>query len=578
TFNADNGSANTTQMRKFNQRLNSVPNPTKTEYLFKGWKYDDVDDLGNSVTKYWDFDEDRVKGDITLTADWFKATLTLVDIEVTPKAGGYDALTTMTDSDLEVIAHYTTDSPDYPMYDSKLSLDDVSGYKIIYGSSDGKLHVNNPGITITYSYGGVTRTKSLTLTVNPKLLDEEMSANGVKFENKTVVFDGTAKEIGEVQGELPIQISEVQYEYWFGGSVVEKSSVVNIGLYTVRAKFISSDPDYAASDMEATLTISRTGAAGDIDPDDPNSSGDPTNPGDDKDLDLSKVEEFLQKYWQPIVTAICIILILIFTGKGLGYASKRRENKRTIDSKYSTYYAVAGTGLFGLTYTNWTIVACVMMGVTVLSFVFMLLEKRGYKKSQRELEDAKEEFIRNQEDAKERRRDEDMKMMFMRMMGGNPNGSGQTQGGFAYAGQGLGADEIRGIVSETMTAMLPNFQQYLPQQASNNDEVIKDLIEGQKAIMKKLAEKPVERVVEKEVAAASVGDEVLEKLASMMQSNSKVNEKTLEKIVSKLQPVASDETLLKVVAQSGVNDETIKQMLKTQEDLMHNQEKLMEKI
>ncbi|MDE6758454.1 MAG: InlB B-repeat-containing protein [Clostridia bacterium] len=573
TFNADNGSSNTTQMRKFNQRLNSVPNPTKTEYLFKGWKYDDVDDLGNSVTKYWDFDEDRVKGDITLTADWFKATLTLVDIEVTPKAGGYDALTTMTDSDLEVIAHYTTDSPDYPTYDSKLSLDDVSGYKIIYGSSDGKLHVNNPGITITYSYGGVTRTKSLTLTVNPKLLDEEMSANGVKFENKTVVFDGTAKEIGEVQGELPIQISEVQYEYWFGGSVVEKSSVVNIGLYTVRAKFISSDPDYAASDMEATLTISRTGAAGDIDPDDPSSSGDPNQPAD------GAFEELLKKLkdlplWQLIASVISIILILIFVSKTISNESKRKKAKKTIEKKYNTYYAAA---FLGLSVTNWTVIACVLMGCALLTMIFMLISQKRRNSAEEQLDEAKEEFERNQRDIDTKRRDEDMKMMFMHMMGGNANGNGQ-QGGYAYAGQGLGADEIRGIVSETMTAMLPNFQQYLPQQASNNDEVIKDLIEGQKAIMKKLAEKPVERVVEKEVAAASVGDEVLEKLASMMQSNSKVNEKTLEKIVSKLQPVASDETLLKVVAQSGVNDETIKQMLKTQEDLIHNQEKLMEKI
>ncbi|MDE7348678.1 MAG: InlB B-repeat-containing protein, partial [Clostridia bacterium] len=202
TLKLDNGSADITQMRKFNQRLLPVSNPTKDEHVFKGWKYDDVDDNGNPTTKYWDIDEDRVKGDMTLTADWFKAKLTLVDIEVTPKAGGYEALTVMQDGDLEVIAHYTTDSPDYPTYDQKIRLDDASGYKIIYSSSDGKLHVNNPGITVTYSYDGVTRTKPLTLTVNPKSLDEEMIAGGVTFENKTVVFDGTAKEIGEVKGEL----------------------------------------------------------------------------------------------------------------------------------------------------------------------------------------------------------------------------------------------------------------------------------------------------------------------------------------------------------------------------------------
>ncbi|MDE6758780.1 MAG: hypothetical protein K2J89_05845, partial [Clostridia bacterium] len=335
------------------------------------------------------------------------------------------------------------------------------------------------------------------------------------------------------------------------------------------------------------------------DPDDPNSSGDPTNPGDDnKDpgddsgIDLSKVEEFLQKYWQPIVTLISILLILIFTGKGISYASKRKKIKKTIDKKYSTYYAAAGTGLFGLTYTNWTIVASIMMGVAVLSLIFMLLEKRSYSKAEEELSEAKEETA----ERKKSEEKEEMKMMFMHMMGGNAggmNGNGQ-QGGFVYAGQGLGADEIRGIVSETMTALLPGVQQMLPQQASSNDElvqklveqnahneeVIKNLAQGQEKLMKKLEkQQPVERVIEKEIAATTISDEVLDKLASKLQpSSSNISDEALEKLASKLQPVASDETILKVVNHTDQNDETIKQMLKTQEDLMRNQEKLMEKI
>jgi hypothetical protein len=178
------------------------------------------------------------------------------------------------------------------------------------------------------------------------------------------------------------------------------------------------------------------------------------------------------------------------------------------------------------------------MGVAVLSLVFMLIEKKGYKKSQRNLEDAKEEFERNKEEEKERRRDEEMQMMLMRMMGGNAGNmqNGMGAQGFAYAPQqGLGAEEIRGIVSETMTALLPGMQQMLPQQASTNDEVIKSLIEGQKAIMQKLSEQqPVERVIEKEVATSNI----------------------------------NEERILKVVAQTENNDETIKQLLKNQESIM----------
>ncbi|MDE5990003.1 MAG: hypothetical protein K2H36_00280, partial [Clostridia bacterium] len=201
-------------------------------------------------------------------------------------------------------------------------------------------------------------------------------------------------------------------------------------------------------------------------------------------------------------------------------------------------------------------------------------------RAEEEFEDAKEEYERNREELAERKKSEEkeeMKMMFMHMMGGNSNGNGQ-QGGYAYAGQGLGADEIRGIVSETMTAMLPNFQQYLPQQASNNDELVEKLLaktekneETIQKLMKKIAEQPTERVVEREVASANLNDEMLEKLANMMQSSSNVNKKTLEQIINKLQPIASDETILKVVNQTEQNDETIRRIL-------DNQEKLMEKI
>ncbi|MDE5990340.1 MAG: hypothetical protein K2H36_02015, partial [Clostridia bacterium] len=263
---------------------------------------------------------------------------------------------------------------------------------------------------------------------------------------------------------------------------------------------------------------------------------------DDKDGNsgLDKFEEFLQKYWQPIVTLICIILILIFTGKGIGYANKRKKIKKNIERKYSTYYAAAGTGLFGLTYTNWTIVACIMIGVTVLSFIFMLLEKRAYSNAEEELEEAKEEFERNKKEEEKqeaKRQNEEMQMMFMRMMGGNPNGNGQ-QGGYAYAQQPTwGAEEMRGMITEVVTALLPGVQQMLPQQASTNNELVEKLLEKTtknedaiQKLIKKVSEQPAEKIVEREVAATSV------------------------------------------------SDETIKQMLKTQENMLRNQDKLIEKM
>ena len=69
---------------------------------------------------------------MTLTADWFKAVLTLQDIEVTVKEGGYEALSELKDGDLEVIAHYTytDDAGEEQTLDLKIRLDGQTGYKI----------------------------------------------------------------------------------------------------------------------------------------------------------------------------------------------------------------------------------------------------------------------------------------------------------------------------------------------------------------------------------------------------------------------------------------------------------------
>ncbi|MDE7078923.1 MAG: hypothetical protein K2O95_02250, partial [Clostridia bacterium] len=301
------------------------------------------------------------------------------------------------------------------------------------------------------------------------------------------------------------------------------------------------------------------------DPNNPNNPSDPEDPGnngdDNKDpgdgsnpIDSEKVKEFLQKYWQPIVTLISILLILIFTGKGLGYASKRRKIKKTIDKKYSAYYAIAGTGLFGLPNMTWTIVASIMAGVAVLSFIFMLLEKRTYSKAEEELEEAKEEYARNET----KRRDDEMQMMFMRMMGGNTNGG--AQGGYAYAQQPmLGAEEMRGMISEVVTALLPGVQQMLPQQASTNNELVEKLLEkttkneeAMQKLIKKVAEQPVERVIEKEVAATSVNEELIRRLVEcqeliMRKLSEQPTEKIIEKEVKVEVPVEVEKVVEKVV-------------------------------
>ncbi len=237
------------------------------------------------------------------------------------------------------------------------------------------------------------------------------------------------------------------------------------------------------------------------------------SPGNGLDDLLEKLKDL--PLWQIIVSVVSIILMIAFLAKIGSCESKRKKANKKIE-KYSTYFAGA---FLGLSFANWTVVACSLAGGAVVCLIGMIIAIHRQSSAEDELDEVKEEYEKNQ-------RKEEMRMMFMGMAGGQ----GGNMGGGYVVQQGLGADEIRGIVSETMTALLPGMQQLLPQQASSNDEVIKSLVDGQRVIMQKLAEQPAERIVEKEVVATTA------------------------------------------------NDETIKQMMKTQESLMQNQEKLMEKI
>jgi len=209
--------------------------------------------------------------------------------------------------------------------------------------------------------------------------------------------------------------------------------------------------------------------------------------------DGGALEELLEKIkgwplWQLIAGSISILLTLLFLAKTASYESRRKKAVKKTE-KYTTG-VYAATGLFGLTMTSWTVIASCLMVAAAASFVIMLIAKSRCIKAEETLEESKEEYNNNllekkkEEDAlrrdeedrrreqdnmrredEMRRRDEEMKMMFMHMMGGaGANmGSGGAQGAAYTVQSGIGAEEIRGIISETVTALLPGVQQLLPQ-------------------------------------------------------------------------------------------------------------------
>ncbi len=375
-----------------------------------------------------------------------------------------------------------------------------------------------------------------------------------EIEKKKIVAQWDTSGKSPILSEISKEDKEaIEYEYYDGeGNLVEESQLEAGKTYTVKAKIkdeYRSNYEFVGVDgstlNEGVETDGEEFEMKDYDPNDPNdpnhpdNPNNPNNPDGDNDndgngsVDFEKVGEILKQWWQVVASGISIILIIIFLAKTIGYERRRKEAKKENDERYKTFYAVSGTGLFGLAMTGWTALACILMVSAVASFAIMEVAKNRCSKAEKELSYSKEEYNR---------------MMYMRMMGGNAGNmqNGMGAQGFAYAPQqGLGAEEIRGIVSETMTALLPGMQQMLPQQASANDELVQKLIEQNEKLMQKLSEQqPVERVIEKEVSSSNI----------------------------------NDERILKVVAQSENNDETIKRMLKTQEDLMRNQDRLMEKI
>ncbi|MDE6604573.1 MAG: hypothetical protein K2K85_00945, partial [Clostridia bacterium] len=335
------------------------------------------------------------------------------------------------------------------------------------------------------------------------------------------------------------------------------------GTYTVKVTLNDTENYFIRSGAICTFKIvDENGNAPDYDPTDPNQRPSGNDPGSG-DNSGGTLDEILQKLkeiplWQIIASIISIILILIFASKGFGYLSKSKQNKRMAESKYKTYYAGA---FLGLATAGWTAIACVLMGLAVLSIVFMAIAKSKYNKSLIYAEELRDEYERNKADIEERkrqeeymrrdeearRRDEDMQMMFMRMMGGGNAGAGgnmgqgMPQGGFGFVQQGIGAEELKGIISETVTALLPGMQQMLPQQAGISEDTVQKMLDQNDEKIQKMMEKNderIEKLLDKimELSANQGAPQVIEKVVEKPVEIEKIVEKEVpvEKIVEKV--------------------------------------------
>ncbi|MDE6474164.1 MAG: hypothetical protein K2L70_03615 [Clostridia bacterium] len=397
-------------------------------------------------------------------------------------------------------------------------------------------------------------------------LDGENVNDGVaviEFEIKTMSIDGSDGNWTDVRKPPSLKINKkqlagIEYKYAdMDGNLLSFAELKSGNTYKIRAvikdktNYAFADGTYETDWREFSVSANEVLS----DPSDPSAypdapdenlpSGEPGGndpsgnvPGSGDEGGSGTLDEILAKLkeiplWQLIAGIISIVLIIIFLSKTAGYESKRKKYKKKAD-KLETVYAIAP--FLGMAESGWTAIACTLMGLAVASLVIMIIAKNRCNKAEENYEDCLEEYNRNQRDLEERKRDENLRMMFMGMQGmnGGNMGQGMSQGGYVVQ-QGLGIEEMRGLISETVTALLPGMQQMLPQQASTNDELVNKLIEQNERLMQKLAEQPTEKVVEKEVTVTSaVNEDVVKQMIDKNDERFEQMMKTQEALIAKL--------------------------------------------
>ncbi|MDE7372793.1 MAG: hypothetical protein K2N18_01890, partial [Clostridia bacterium] len=151
--------------KKYNEQLSEPTPPHNGQKLFTGWYYDVYDDEGNKTDeKRWDFDN-RITGDLVLTAHWLDAN-DLDRIEIKNNTATYSATNPIQNGDLTVTAYFkgtldgnTVEVPvvlTWAEYSNNIVYDPDANFNPGPNDFDGCLHVllDTDGVTkIPYTVG-----------------------------------------------------------------------------------------------------------------------------------------------------------------------------------------------------------------------------------------------------------------------------------------------------------------------------------------------------------------------------------------------------------------------------------------
>ncbi|MDE6411549.1 MAG: hypothetical protein K2L02_03315 [Clostridia bacterium] len=161
-----------------------------------------------------------------------------------------------------------------------------------------------------------------------------------------------------------------------------------------------------------------------------------------------------------ILSGVSLVLIVVFAVMSLNSASAAKEAKAKTKKLATMTYSFAPASLlmlFGLSYTNWWIIAGVLMGVALIMAIVAFMLKGKKKKAFAALEEEQLRVADEKEYAKEEkaredqiRRDNEMRMMFASMQ----QNYQQPQIDFNAL-----QDSMQNMITSTVQALLPGLQQ-----------------------------------------------------------------------------------------------------------------------
>ncbi len=324
-----------------------------------------------------------------------------------------------------------------------------------------------------YTWDNADTPVSVSWTITKRTLyiewesEDTYEKDGTKrFSPKIVGFDGLAPE-DKFNPET--DAASVKYS-----GDVNKSA---IGSYVV--KFASLTTSWAgnyevAEDAGKGYRIIAQGA----DPDDPNNPvvPDPSNPNgggnmgnNGGNMGNTPSEGFISALIPIILSGISLVLIIVFAVMTLNYnsAAKAATDKAKRLAKISYSFAPAGllAVTFGLSVSNWWIIAGVLMGLALVMAIVAFTFKGKKRKALLMLEEEQERVAEEKELAKEEkareeqaRRDNELRMMFASMQQN-------------YQQPQMNYGDMQNMIASTVSALLPGLQQQMALPPASPDGV-----------------------------------------------------------------------------------------------------------